>query len=184
MEKFTNRNIQNNELEQEQFSLQDRIQNIHNFENEDTARDQEIAIVASMIGRIPTLERQNSDSQDFHDISVWTLQEMLRVSYELGKLSQEAPAPTEFQIGDKPKLKAFENFDYYWGDMIQPNFEVFYRPNPNQTLCYCLQFNNPALVQELYHQMNDAPDEEFSRLMSRLRQEELTVLSREILTEE
>ena len=95
MEKFTNRNIQNNELKQEQFSLQDRIQNIHNFENEDTTRDQEIAIVASMIGRIPTLERQNSDSQDFHDISVWTLQEMLRVSYELGKLSQEAPVPIE-----------------------------------------------------------------------------------------
>ena len=95
MEKFTNRNIQNNELEQEQFSLQDRIQNIHNFENEDTTRDQEIAIVASMIGRIPTLKRQNLDSQDFHDISVWTLQKMLRVSYELGKLSQEAPVPTE-----------------------------------------------------------------------------------------
>ena len=54
MEKFTNRSIQNNELEQEQFSLQDCIQNIHNFENEDTTRDQEIAIVASMIGRIPT----------------------------------------------------------------------------------------------------------------------------------
>ena len=95
MEKFTNRSIQNNELEQEKFSLQDRIQNIHNFENEDTTRDQEIAIVASMIGRIPTLERQNLDSQDFHDISVWTLQEMLRVSYELGKLSQEAPVPIE-----------------------------------------------------------------------------------------
>ena len=42
MEKFTNRSIQNNELDQEQFSLQDRIQNIHNFENEDTTRDQEM----------------------------------------------------------------------------------------------------------------------------------------------
>ncbi len=78
-----------------EFSLQDRIGHIHNLENKDTTRDQEIAIVTSMIGRIPTLERQNSDSQDFHDIPVWTLQEMLRVSYELGKLSQEAPAPTE-----------------------------------------------------------------------------------------
>lgn len=95
MEKFTNRNIQNNELEQVEFSLQDRIWHIHNLENKDTTRDQEIAIVASMIGRIPTLERQNLDSQDFHDISVWTLQEMLRVSYELGKLSQKAPVPTE-----------------------------------------------------------------------------------------
>ena len=95
MEKFTNRNVQNNELEQQQFSLQDRIRNIHNFEYEDTIRDKEIAIVASVIGRIPTLECQNSDSQDFRDISVWTLQEMLRVSYELGKLSQETPAPSE-----------------------------------------------------------------------------------------
>ena len=93
--KFINRNIQNNELKQEQFSLQDSIRNIHNFENEDTTRDQKITIVASVIGRIPTLERQNSDNQDFHDVSVWTLKEMIRVSYELGKLSQEAPVPTE-----------------------------------------------------------------------------------------
>lgn len=95
MEKFTNRNIQNNKFEQEQFSLQDHIRNIHNFENKDITRDQEIIIVASVIDRIPTLEYQNSDRQDFHDISVWTLQEMLWVSYELGKLSQEAPVPTE-----------------------------------------------------------------------------------------
>lgn len=184
MEKFTNPNIQNNTFEIGEPSLQDRIQHIHNFEIEDTTRDQEIATVARVIGKIPTLERQNSDSQDFHDVSVWTLKEMLRVSYELGKLSQEAPVPTELQIGDKPKLKAFENFDYYWSDMIQPNFEVFYRLNPNQTLCYRVQFENPALVQELYHQMNEAPDEEFSRLMSQLRQEELTVLNRDILMEE
>ena len=32
MEKFTNRNIQNNELEQVEFSLQDRIWHIHNLE--------------------------------------------------------------------------------------------------------------------------------------------------------
>lgn len=95
MKKFTNRNIQNNELKQEQFSLQDRIRNIHNFENEDLTRDQKITIVASVTARTPTLERQNSDNQDFHDFSVWTLKEMLRVSYELGKLSQEATVPTE-----------------------------------------------------------------------------------------
>lgn len=71
-----------------------------------------------MIDKIATLERQSSDKQDFHDISVWTLKEMLRVSYELDELSQEALVPTELQIGNKTKLKAFENFDYYWGDMI------------------------------------------------------------------
>ena len=53
--------------------------------------------------------------------------------------------------------------------MIQPNFEVFYRLNSNQTLCYRVQFENPTFVQELYHQMYNAPDEEFSRLMSQLR---------------
>ena len=68
--------------------------------------------------------------------------------------------------------------------MIQPNFEVFYRLNSNQTLCYRVQFEILTFVQELYNQMDNATDEEFSRLMSQLRQEELTVLSREILTEE
>ena len=68
--------------------------------------------------------------------------------------------------------------------MIQSNFDVFYRLNSNQMLCYRAQFENLALVQELYYQMDNATDEEFSRPMSQLRQEELTVLSREILTEE
>lgn len=94
-----------------------------------------------MISRIPTLERQNLDSQDFHDISVWTLQEMLRVSYELGKLSQESPAPTELQIGNKTKLKAFENFNYYWRDMIQPNFKIFYHPNSPKLKQFTLQLS-------------------------------------------
>ncbi len=58
-------------------------------------RYQEIIIVVSVIGWFPTPEHQNSDSQDFHNISVWMLQEMLRASYELGKLSQETPAPNE-----------------------------------------------------------------------------------------
>lgn len=120
MEKFTNKNIQHNQFETGEPSLQENIWHIHNFENEDATRDEEIATVAKTVGRIGMLERQNSDSQDFHDISVWTLKEMLRVSYELGKLSQEAPVSTELQIGAKVKLKAFEKFDYYWGDMIQP----------------------------------------------------------------
>ena len=99
-----------------------------------------------MIGRIPTLERQNLDSQDFHDISVWTLQEMLRVSYELGKLSQESPAPTELQIGNKTKLKAFENFNYYWRDMIQPNFKIFYRTNSPKLKQFTLQLSKNYTV--------------------------------------
>ena len=33
------------------------------------------------------LERQNNDSDDFLDISVWSLQSMLEEAYELGKNS-------------------------------------------------------------------------------------------------
>ena len=36
MEKFTNKNIQHNQFEISEPSLQDRIRHIHSFENEDT----------------------------------------------------------------------------------------------------------------------------------------------------
>lgn len=32
-----------------------------------------------------TLERRNSDSLDFYDISIWALKEMLEQAYEAGK---------------------------------------------------------------------------------------------------
>ena len=34
------------------------------------------------------LEKRNNDSEDFLDISVWSLKEMLREAYELGKQSK------------------------------------------------------------------------------------------------
>ncbi len=34
------------------------------------------------------LEKRNNDSEDFLDISVWSLKEMLREAYELGKRSK------------------------------------------------------------------------------------------------
>lgn len=34
---------------------------------------------------IETLETRNSDSLDFHDISVWALKEMLEQAYEAGR---------------------------------------------------------------------------------------------------
>ena len=33
---------------------------------------------------IETLERRNSDSLDFHDVSVWALKEMLEKAYKAG----------------------------------------------------------------------------------------------------
>ena len=35
-----------------------------------------------------TLERRGSDSEDFHDISVWALKEMLEKAYQAGKDSK------------------------------------------------------------------------------------------------
>lgn len=56
---------------------------------EDFRRDTAINPIAKTIGHTKTLESQNSDSLDFHDISVWTLKEMLVVAYELGKNSNK-----------------------------------------------------------------------------------------------
>lgn len=68
MERLSNKNTQNNTFEIGELSLQYLIRNIHNFEIEDVIRDEEIATVAKMIGKIATLERQNSGSQDFYDV--------------------------------------------------------------------------------------------------------------------
>lgn len=70
-------------------SLQELIHELYLSENKNTDCDKEISAVASIVGNIPTLGRQNTDSLHFHEISVWTLKEMLRISYELGKLSQD-----------------------------------------------------------------------------------------------
>lgn len=35
-----------------------------------------------------TLEKRNSDSLDFYDISVWALKEMLEQAYEAGRQAQ------------------------------------------------------------------------------------------------
>jgi len=40
------------------------------------------------IAGIETLETRNSDSFDFHEISIWTLKEMLEKAYEMGKNSK------------------------------------------------------------------------------------------------
>lgn len=56
-------------------SLQELIHELYFSENKNTDCDKEISAVAN----IPTLERQNIDSLDFHEISVWTLKEMLEL---------------------------------------------------------------------------------------------------------
>ncbi|MGI6120712.1 MAG: DUF6900 domain-containing protein [Saccharofermentanales bacterium] len=43
------------------------------------------AIVKERYPDIETLESRNSDSLDFHEISVWGLRELLEKAYELGR---------------------------------------------------------------------------------------------------
>ncbi len=50
-------------------------------------REEEIASIARRILKIKTLETQNSDSLDFHDLAVWTIREALDAAYEAGRRS-------------------------------------------------------------------------------------------------
>lgn len=49
--------------------------------------EQEIADIARRILRIKTLETRNSDSLDFHEMAVWTIQEALDAAYKAGRRS-------------------------------------------------------------------------------------------------
>lgn len=50
-------------------------------------REEEIASIARRILKIKTLETQNSDDLDFHDLAVWTIREALDAAYEAGRRS-------------------------------------------------------------------------------------------------
>ncbi len=50
-------------------------------------REQEIADIARRILRIETLETRNSDSLDFHELAIWTIQEALDAAYKAGRRS-------------------------------------------------------------------------------------------------
>lgn len=50
-------------------------------------REQEIEGIARRILKIETLETQNSDALDFHELAVWTIQEALDAAYQAGKQS-------------------------------------------------------------------------------------------------
>lgn len=50
-----------------------------------TKKEETLLDIAQRILRVETLETRNSDSQDFHDIAVWTLREALEAAFEAGK---------------------------------------------------------------------------------------------------
>ena len=51
--------------------------------------DQLLTQIAQQHLGIQTLEAQNADRLDFHDVAVWSLQDALRAAYEAGAQGRE-----------------------------------------------------------------------------------------------
>ena len=63
--------------------------------------DQIFALIAEKHLNIETLETRNSDSLDFHDVSVWGVRSALEAAFKAGvELGASMPKPTESEIGN------------------------------------------------------------------------------------
>jgi hypothetical protein len=63
--------------------------------------DQIFALIAQKHLFIETLETRNSDSLDFHDVSVWGVRSALEAAFKAGvELGASMPKPTESEIGN------------------------------------------------------------------------------------
>ncbi|MCS4487453.1 DUF6900 domain-containing protein [Streptococcus sciuri] len=60
-------NLDEDKQELDKVTLEEQIRLIFNAEDEALGVDEIITQIAQQVDRIPTLERQNLDSQDFHD---------------------------------------------------------------------------------------------------------------------
>jgi hypothetical protein len=58
-------------------------------------RDKKLAAFAASMCHVPTLETQNSDSLDFHDVAVWGLRDALIAAYEAGREAADLVADAE-----------------------------------------------------------------------------------------
>ena len=179
-----------------QANLEEQIREIYNAEAENSKTDEILTQIAKQVGGIPTLERQNLDSQDFHDISVWRLRELLRVSYELGKIHGEPKSVTsafekaqeiyrqtylELKIGDMVEFGKFSNFDLNYEDIFkEENFRVQHKLSGEQTLEYTCQFKDFETAQDLYRQLDDADAFNFRILLSSLNEQEVEIIDRTI----
>ncbi|MDG3133163.1 hypothetical protein MKL26_09175 [Streptococcus suis] len=171
--------------------IQNKIKEIYLQEDENNLRDEVLSEIANQIGRVPTLKRQNLDSQDFYDISVWTLKNMLRVSYELGKLSVEekfiSPAAQKLQniynktylelnVGDTVEFGRFTNFSYHHEAIFRNGkFKVWHKLNENQTLQYDCEFKDFTTAKSLYDQLDDINDCQFTNLIEQLNAQEVDI---------
>ena len=64
-----------------------------------------LQIARNMPNPIETLERQYSDSLDFHDIAVWTLKDALEAAYMAGAAAAENFRGDESKPEPAPKIK-------------------------------------------------------------------------------
>jgi hypothetical protein len=63
--------------------------------------DHIFALIAEKHLFIATLETRNSDSLDFHDVSVWGVRSALEAAFKAGvELGASMPKPTESEIGN------------------------------------------------------------------------------------
>ena len=63
--------------------------------------DQIFALIAEQHLNIETLETRNSDSLDFHDVSVWGVRSALEAAFKAGvELGTSMPKPTDSEIGN------------------------------------------------------------------------------------
>lgn len=198
METFkNNREVREFEMQApSQPNLEEQIREIYNAEDENPETDEVLSQIARQVGGIPTLERQYSDSQDFHDVSVWKLRELLRVSYELGKshAQNKAVTPTfekaqeiyrrtylELEIGDAVEFGRFSNFDLDYEDIFkEENFKVQHTLNGEQTLEYTCQFKDFETAQNLYRQLDDADNFNFRILLNHLNEQEVEIIGRTV----
>ncbi|HFR3749403.1 DUF6900 domain-containing protein [Streptococcus sp. P25B114] len=188
--------FKNNREAQHNTNLEEQIREIYNSEDENPETDEILTQIAKQVGGISTLERQNLDSQDFHNMSVWRLRELLHVSYELGKVHAEPKSVTpafektqevyhqtylELEIGDAVEFGRFSNFDLDYEDIFKDkNFKVKHKLSSRQTLEYTCQFKDFETAQNLYRQLDDADDFNFRILLNHLNEQEVEIIDRTI----
>ncbi len=66
-----------------------------------TTIDQIFALIAQKHLLIDTLETRNSDSLDFHDVSVWGVRSALEAAFQAGvEMGASMPKPTESEMAN------------------------------------------------------------------------------------
>lgn len=126
------------------------------------------------------------------------MRELLRVSYELGRVHGEPRAVTpalekaqevyrktylELEIGDTVAFGRFSNFDCQYETIFKNHtFKVCHTLTDEQTLQYTCRFKDFETARNLYAQLDDADDFNFRVLLNHLNEQEVEIIGRHYLT--